>query len=437
MLQSRPGRIAPALLAGAVAIVAAWLDLRYRWITPAFDWVAHQFYEVPLLARYRRPSQLILVRWHLTIGSTMLVAGLMAAPWLTRHARAWLTIFAVGYAIRAIVWICGGNLPLVPGDSCHYLEVFDLGAPRRGAGQALCRELLHELSPNPRRPGRARRLGHTAGRLRAGLRDADRRSGTGGSSGIADRRREGMQLPHQPALSPGALRLRPASVRPPHGDRRHGRAGDPAGPCDLRGLRAPREPGRPDLDPGDLVADRGLAFRAALPTRLDLGGGGRPLRRPGDPGADDVAGAPRRRRPVLPDRPQTSPVRPSAPLGPRHGPGHTPLGAGDLPGIRQSVPLLHILLRIQLLVDHPPLREGQHATFAVLHRGQPAGDRPREGQVAADHRGVFDDDRGPADRRGIPRPAEIARRAGTRRSTSWSRRSSWSSCWRRSRVSPT
>jgi hypothetical protein len=123
MLQSRPARIAPALLAGAVAIVAAWLDLRYGWITPAFDWVAHQFYEVPLLARYRRPSQLILVRWHLAIGSTMLVAGLMATPWLIRHARAWLTIFAVGYAIRAIVWICGGNLPLVPGDSCHYLEV--------------------------------------------------------------------------------------------------------------------------------------------------------------------------------------------------------------------------------------------------------------------------------------------------------------------------
>ncbi len=29
----------------------------------------------------------------------------------------------MGYAIRAVIWICGGNLPLVPGDSCHYLEV--------------------------------------------------------------------------------------------------------------------------------------------------------------------------------------------------------------------------------------------------------------------------------------------------------------------------
>ncbi|MGP0066283.1 MAG: ArnT family glycosyltransferase [Isosphaeraceae bacterium] len=123
MGQSRPGRIAAALLAGALAILGAWLDLRYGWITTAFDAVAHQFYEVPILARFRRPSQLILVRWHLAIGSTMVVIALMLAPWLTRPVRTWLTILAVGYAIRAIIWICGGNLPLVPGDSCHYLEV--------------------------------------------------------------------------------------------------------------------------------------------------------------------------------------------------------------------------------------------------------------------------------------------------------------------------
>ena len=96
---------------------------RYGWITPAFDAVAHQFYEVPLLAAIRRPSQLVLVRWHLAIGSVLLVLGLLAAPWLNRHGRAWLAIFGIGYAIRAVIWICGGNLPLVPGDSCHYLEV--------------------------------------------------------------------------------------------------------------------------------------------------------------------------------------------------------------------------------------------------------------------------------------------------------------------------
>jgi hypothetical protein len=123
MLQTKPGWVALALLVGAVVILGAWLDIRYGWITPVFDAVAHQFYEVPVLARIRRPSQLILIRWHLAIGSTMLVTGLLLAPWLTRHARAWLAIFAIGYAVRAIVWICGGNLPLVPGDSCHYLEV--------------------------------------------------------------------------------------------------------------------------------------------------------------------------------------------------------------------------------------------------------------------------------------------------------------------------
>ena len=123
MPQSQGRCVWLALIVGAVMIAAAWLDVRYGWITPAFDWVAHQFYEVPILARVRRPSQLILVRWHLAIGSMMLVTGLIFTPRLTHHARAGLAIFAVGYAIRAAIWIAGGNLVLVPGDSCHYLEV--------------------------------------------------------------------------------------------------------------------------------------------------------------------------------------------------------------------------------------------------------------------------------------------------------------------------
>jgi hypothetical protein len=106
-----------------MAALAAWLDARYGWISPAFDAVAHQFYEVPLLAGIRRPSQLVLVRWHLAIGSILFVSGLALAPWLNRHGRAALAILGAGYAIRAVVWIIGANLPLVPGDSCHYLEV--------------------------------------------------------------------------------------------------------------------------------------------------------------------------------------------------------------------------------------------------------------------------------------------------------------------------
>jgi hypothetical protein len=112
-----------ALGAGIAAAAAAWLDSRFGWITPVFDAIAHQFYEVSLLERLRRPSQLVLVRAHLAAGSILLVLGLLASAWLGRHGRRWLAVFAVGYAIRALVWICGSNLPLVPGDSCHCLEI--------------------------------------------------------------------------------------------------------------------------------------------------------------------------------------------------------------------------------------------------------------------------------------------------------------------------
>ncbi len=112
-----------ALGAGVAAAGAAWLDVRYGWITPAFDAIAHQFYEVPLVASIRRPSQLVLVRAHLAVASVLLVLGLLAAGRLSRHGRLWLAIFAVGYTIRAVVWICGSNLPLVPADSCHCIEI--------------------------------------------------------------------------------------------------------------------------------------------------------------------------------------------------------------------------------------------------------------------------------------------------------------------------
>ncbi|MHB1557607.1 MAG: glycosyltransferase family 39 protein, partial [Isosphaeraceae bacterium] len=123
MPRRRSGAIAMALIVASAAVAAGWLDIRYGWIAWAFDAVAHQFYEVPLVARLRRPSQLILTRWHLAIGSAYLTIALAASPWLSRHVRGWLAIFGAGYAIRAVVWICASNLPLVPGDSSHYLEV--------------------------------------------------------------------------------------------------------------------------------------------------------------------------------------------------------------------------------------------------------------------------------------------------------------------------
>ncbi len=124
MTEGPNGRWLPlALLTTAVAALGAWLDHRYGWITPAFDSLAHQFYEVPVVAAIRRPSQLVLVRWHLAIGSILAVLGLSLAPIVTPHGRALLAILGIGYWVRAAVWICGGNLPLVPGDSSHYLEV--------------------------------------------------------------------------------------------------------------------------------------------------------------------------------------------------------------------------------------------------------------------------------------------------------------------------
>ena len=83
------GRWLPlALFAAAVSAIGAWLDTRYGWITPAFDAIAHQFYEVPLLAAIRRPSQLVLVRWHLAIGSILLVLGLLRGTHgSNRHGR--------------------------------------------------------------------------------------------------------------------------------------------------------------------------------------------------------------------------------------------------------------------------------------------------------------------------------------------------------------
>lgn len=104
----------------AIAILA---DRATGWIDPAFDAVAHLVYEVPALATLRRSSQLALVRVHLSIGLGLTAAALIASPRLGPHGRNWCAAFIAGYLIRAVIWIAGGNLPLVPGDSCHYLEV--------------------------------------------------------------------------------------------------------------------------------------------------------------------------------------------------------------------------------------------------------------------------------------------------------------------------
>lgn len=117
------GFVIAALVVAGIAGTAAWLDVRHGWVETPFDFVAHLFYEVPLLERIRRPSQIVLVRWHLAAGSILLVTGLATCSVLEKQGRRLLLILGVGYLLRAAVWIAGGNLPLVPGDSCHYLEV--------------------------------------------------------------------------------------------------------------------------------------------------------------------------------------------------------------------------------------------------------------------------------------------------------------------------
>lgn len=106
-----------------VLVVATLTDLATGWVEPAFDALAHLFYEVPALAMLRRPTQLALVRIHLLISLGLTAAALIASPGLGAHGRKWCAAFIAGYMIRAVPWIAGGNLPLVPGDSCHYLEV--------------------------------------------------------------------------------------------------------------------------------------------------------------------------------------------------------------------------------------------------------------------------------------------------------------------------
>ena len=113
-----------SLVLAVAAVVAAWADWQTGWITPAFDLVAHQFYEIPMLAQIPpsvpAPAGPLASRHRHGDGRSRPGCSSTA---LGRHGRTWLAIFWVGYAIRATVWICGGNLPLVPGDSCHYLEV--------------------------------------------------------------------------------------------------------------------------------------------------------------------------------------------------------------------------------------------------------------------------------------------------------------------------
>ncbi len=104
-------------------VLGGLADVATGWFARAFDAVAHQFYEIPMLAAIRRPSQLSLARFHVVALGAIAAFGLLCAPRLDRHrCHLWIA-FCVAYAVRAAIWTAGGNLPLVPGDSSHYIEV--------------------------------------------------------------------------------------------------------------------------------------------------------------------------------------------------------------------------------------------------------------------------------------------------------------------------
>ena len=79
--------------------------------TPAFDFVAHLFYEIPCLARIRRPSQLLLVRGHLAVVVALAgVLGLALHPGWAGTAGPGLAIFWLGMRCGRSIWICGRQL---------------------------------------------------------------------------------------------------------------------------------------------------------------------------------------------------------------------------------------------------------------------------------------------------------------------------------------
>ena len=120
-----PGRQWPVvgslLLLGV--ILGAFADIQWNWFEATFRLFCRLFYEQWALAELRLPSQIALARWHLGIGLVLLGLILIVQPRVTRHVWMAFLCFAAGYAIRASCWVLGGNLPLVPGDSCHYIEV--------------------------------------------------------------------------------------------------------------------------------------------------------------------------------------------------------------------------------------------------------------------------------------------------------------------------
>ena len=110
----------PTVVAGLVFV---GILLFLGWDAVVFRAIARLFYEQSALAALRQPSQIVLTHYLSWVGFGFLILLSIAWKWLSPHARRWMLIVAVACSIRAVIWVAGSNLPLVPGDSCHCVEI--------------------------------------------------------------------------------------------------------------------------------------------------------------------------------------------------------------------------------------------------------------------------------------------------------------------------
>ena len=227
---------------------------------------------------------------------------------LGRHGRAWIAIFWIGYAIRATVWICGGNLPLVPGDSCHYLEVatsvyrgegpvkhyvesFFTDYPRIRQGQGVLDDWATPLDAYVRAAAFGWRASLPCQSLESTV-------------GVAKACSFAINFSTLPLLYVFGLRRfgREVGLGPwPYSRSCLSR--------DLRGVRAAREPRRAHRPAGSLDLDRGLELAAHEPPPMGMGSTCWILRRPCHPRSQHRTGADRRRRTARSLSPRSPPVR--------------------------------------------------------------------------------------------------------------------------------
>jgi hypothetical protein len=114
--------IAGLLILGSVA-AGWWLEYQAAWFDPAFATLTRLFDEPSTVARIRLPTQTAVARALIPLSLVGVGLLLLALPRLSPGSRSVAALLVLGWFVRAGFWIVAGNLPLVPGDSSHYIEV--------------------------------------------------------------------------------------------------------------------------------------------------------------------------------------------------------------------------------------------------------------------------------------------------------------------------